>query len=133
MHCFDIEEIDHGVSRTAVILYRRYFRSVPVLSADEISDGKNARKRARRYPDKISEGKRKGEAEGARRRIKALRSSARNERPGRTGKNQRRGTEEAGGLPARKRKIERTDGMRERRTRLRETLAVSQVARVCAG
>lgn len=61
-----------------------------------------------------------------RRRIRALRSSARNKRPKQARKNQKRGTKRAGGLP------ERGWTMEERES-LRGTLAVSQVARARAG
>lgn len=63
---------------------------------------------------------------GARRRIRALRSSARNKRPKQARKNQKRGTKRAGGLPEKEWTI-------EERESLRGTLAVSQVARARAG
>lgn len=82
-------------------------------------DGGNARKRARRYSDKISKG-------GEKKNKGTSLQCARNKRPKQARMNQKRGTKRAGGLPERGWTI----GKRES---LRGTLAVSQVVRARAG
>jgi len=67
---------------------------------------------------------------GARRRMRALRSGARNKRPKQAKKNQKRGIERAQELPVERMRMWTRE---ESERSLRGSLAVSQVARVRAG
>lgn len=67
---------------------------------------------------------------GARRRMRALRSGARNKRPKEAKKNQKRGIERAQELPVERMRMWTRE---ESERSLRGSLAVSQVARVRAG